>query len=64
MTVFNGDIRGRRVQVLLALDAPLGRSRGYWPRSGPWPIFRYWTLWRLELRVFTARCGKEPERVV
>lgn len=51
----NRDIRGRRVQILLG--PPARRSRGWWPLTGPFPIFHYWTRWRVELRVFTRQRG-------
>jgi hypothetical protein len=38
------------------------RSRGYWPRTdlnAPWPIFRYWNLGPLDIRVWTARAMRE-----
>lgn len=69
MTLLNRDVLGRRVQILahvriLSRDhtvrewwdgAVRRRGRGYWPQSGPWPIFRYWMLGPLVVRVWTAR---------
>lgn len=35
------------------------RQRGFYPRSSPWwPIFHYWRLAVLELRVFSAETSK------
>jgi hypothetical protein len=72
MTILNRDILGRRVQFLLALrvwsdgytprewwDAVMHRrGRGFYPRSGPWPIFYYWCLGPIDFRVFTAKAMK------
>jgi hypothetical protein len=73
MVPVNREILGRRVQVILHArivspdytprewwDTVMHRrSRGLWPRSGPWPIFRYWNLGPLDVRVWTARAMSE-----
>lgn len=73
MTFLNRKIAGRRVQMGAHLrvisrdytvrewrdEAVRRRGRGFYPRSGPWPIFRYWMLGPFELRIFTARAMKE-----
>jgi hypothetical protein len=75
MTLLNRDLFGRRVQALAHYrafspdytlsewwsEAVKRRGRGLWPRSGPWPIFRYWALGPLELRVWT-RTAQEEQR--
>lgn len=71
MTLLNRDIRGRRVLLIAYLrvlsrdytvrewwdQAMHRRGRGWWPRSGPGPIFYYWALGPLDLRVFTRKAG-------
>lgn len=68
MTALNRVVLGRRVQILLHVrvvssdysvrewwdQAMKRRSRGLYPRSGgPWPIFRYWNLGPVDVRVWT-----------
>lgn len=55
VTLFNRDVRGRRVQVIWHSWLWRRRGRGPWPRSGPFPIFRYWLLGPFDVRVFTRR---------
>jgi hypothetical protein len=39
----------------------LRRGRGYYPRSGPWPIFYYWLLGPLDVRRWTPRAQAEQD---
>jgi hypothetical protein len=73
MTLCNRDIAGRRVQIIvharvLSRDYTVRewwdtvmprRKRGYWPRRGPWPIFYFWLLGPLDVRVWTKRAMRE-----
>jgi hypothetical protein len=42
-------------------EAMLRRGRGYYPRSGPWPIFYYWLLGPLDVRRWTPRAQAEQD---
>jgi hypothetical protein len=73
VTLINRNLFGRRVQLFAYVhvlscahtvreyvaDDILRRGRGYWPRGGPYPIFRYWRLGPVDLRVFTAEASAD-----
>lgn len=37
------------------------RMRGYYPRSGPWPIFYFWMLGPMDVRVWTAEAQRHQD---